>query len=83
MSTWINSKQWEEQVVLWEKERCDCLARDHTSQTKSLFVIIFREFLTMKSKRDLDRWPMRECHRSNLLQCLKEKTELKSKSASR
>ena len=54
MSTWINSKQWEEQDVLWEKERHGRLAREHTSQTKSLFAIIFGEFLTIKSKRDLD-----------------------------
>ena len=79
MSMWINSKQWKEQDVLWGKERCGCLARGHTSQTKSLFAITFREFLTMKSKRAWEGWPRREWHRSHLLQCLKEKVELKSK----
>ena len=83
MSIWINSKQWEEQDVLWEKERRGCLARKHISQTKSLFAITFGEFLTMKSKWDIDGWPRRKFHRSNSLQCLKEKAELKSKFSSR
>ena len=47
-------KHLDQQDVLMEKGRHDCLARARTSHMNDLFAIMFGEFLHIKSKRDLD-----------------------------